>query len=247
MRRRAGPQGGAPSTASPAGQGRRRGRRARAHTAPRWPSSTSGWRGSTASTLRWHYARCVRQCRSRSRAPTPDALRERASGLGLPLFDKLEFERLLDWVETAGGRRRAATEDRRLRRPVRQKTELVCSLRLRDREFQGARPLSDVRGERSVGRPAAPVAGVDDSFAGLERNDARRRVRIVACYGRGDHDDQVPRLLVGRRRCGTNTFSSSCSDPLASDAPGGDRGRRHTHTEKGGGGGIRTLDPPNDG
>jgi hypothetical protein len=99
VRRRAGPQGGAPSTASPAGQGRRRGRRARAHTAPRWPSSTSGWRGSTASTLRWHYARCVRQCRSRSRAPTPDALRERASGLGLPLFDKLEFERLLDWVE----------------------------------------------------------------------------------------------------------------------------------------------------
>jgi CheY-like chemotaxis protein len=29
----------------------------------------------------------------------PDALRERASGLGLPLFDKLECEQLLDWVE----------------------------------------------------------------------------------------------------------------------------------------------------
>jgi hypothetical protein len=26
-------------------------------------------------------------------------LRERTSGLGLPLFDKVEFERLLDWVE----------------------------------------------------------------------------------------------------------------------------------------------------
>ena len=31
----------------------------------------------------------------------PDLLRDRASGLGLPLFDKAEFERLLDWVEQA--------------------------------------------------------------------------------------------------------------------------------------------------
>lgn len=29
----------------------------------------------------------------------PDALRERAIGLGLPLFDKIQFEGLLGWVE----------------------------------------------------------------------------------------------------------------------------------------------------
>ena len=31
----------------------------------------------------------------------PDVLRDRASGLGLPLFDKVDFERLLDWIGQA--------------------------------------------------------------------------------------------------------------------------------------------------
>jgi CheY-like chemotaxis protein len=58
----------------------------------------------------------------------PDAFRERPSGLGLPLFDKLDFEQLLDWVERQAAAGAPQLGDHRLRRSIRQKTELICSL-----------------------------------------------------------------------------------------------------------------------
>ena len=57
----------------------------------------------------------------------PELLRKRADGLKLPLFDKVDFDRLLEWVE------RQATDactagDRAVRRaPMTRKVDLCCS------------------------------------------------------------------------------------------------------------------------
>ncbi|MEJ7784070.1 MAG: response regulator transcription factor [Solirubrobacteraceae bacterium] len=54
-------------------------------------------------------------------------LRARASGLGWPLFDKLEFDSLVEWVERQATR--AGDDNGRARsRPFARKLELSCSL-----------------------------------------------------------------------------------------------------------------------
>jgi CheY-like chemotaxis protein len=58
----------------------------------------------------------------------PELLRERAAGLELPLFDKLEFDRLLDWVgrQAAGSSRDDIGGARAT--PLAHKIDLCCSL-----------------------------------------------------------------------------------------------------------------------
>jgi CheY-like chemotaxis protein len=53
----------------------------------------------------------------------PAALRDRASGLGLPLFNKVEFERLVDWVERQAADRQRSGGGAWFA----QRMELVCS------------------------------------------------------------------------------------------------------------------------
>jgi CheY-like chemotaxis protein len=57
----------------------------------------------------------------------PELLRKRADGLELPLFDKVDFDRLLEWVERHARDTRAAGErDVRLA-PMARKVDLCCS------------------------------------------------------------------------------------------------------------------------
>jgi hypothetical protein len=58
----------------------------------------------------------------------PVLLRQRASGLGLPLFDKLECEQLMEWVEQEVAGYAVDREKGARVTPVAQRTELVCSL-----------------------------------------------------------------------------------------------------------------------
>ncbi|HEV8249989.1 MAG TPA: response regulator [Gaiellaceae bacterium] len=58
----------------------------------------------------------------------PDALRVRASGLGLPLFDKLEFEHLVAWVERHAAHSARDRETITGGAALAQKSELICSL-----------------------------------------------------------------------------------------------------------------------
>src|SRR5215212_2469019 len=67
----------------------------------------------------------------------PDTLRQRARGLDFAVFDKVEFDRLVAWVEG---------EVERLRRPRPQ----LRPLRLRDRHRRAARALSDVQQRNRV-------------------------------------------------------------------------------------------------
>jgi CheY-like chemotaxis protein len=59
----------------------------------------------------------------------PDDLRARAGGLGLPLFDKLEYERLVHWVETqARSCGPGAEETVAAVSPLARRRDLTCSL-----------------------------------------------------------------------------------------------------------------------
>jgi CheY-like chemotaxis protein len=58
----------------------------------------------------------------------PELLRQRAAGLGLPLFDKIDFEQLLAWVERQATERLAREDE--VRGPVAhmaRKVDLCCS------------------------------------------------------------------------------------------------------------------------
>ncbi|MDQ3867815.1 MAG: response regulator [Actinomycetota bacterium] len=58
----------------------------------------------------------------------PEALRQRASGLGLPLFHKLEFERLVEWVERQAAESAPAPDATARGAAFAEKTERVCSV-----------------------------------------------------------------------------------------------------------------------
>lgn len=58
----------------------------------------------------------------------PELLRQRAAGLELPLFDKVDFERLLAWVERRATEARAARTNAGGRvAPIARKVDLRCS------------------------------------------------------------------------------------------------------------------------
>lgn len=56
----------------------------------------------------------------------PELLRQRAVGLQLPLFDKIDFDRLLAWVEEQA--KAAAAHDHRTVAPLARKLDLCCDL-----------------------------------------------------------------------------------------------------------------------
>jgi hypothetical protein len=53
----------------------------------------------------------------------PELLRQRAAGLELPLFDKIEFDRLLSWVEQQA---KAAAAHHAAVAPLARKVDLCC-------------------------------------------------------------------------------------------------------------------------
>jgi CheY-like chemotaxis protein len=59
----------------------------------------------------------------------PELLRRRADGLELPLFDKIDFDRLLEWVERQARDARAAGERDAHLAPMARKVDLCCSRR----------------------------------------------------------------------------------------------------------------------
>jgi CheY-like chemotaxis protein len=74
-------------------------------------------------------------CRLRSLQPTlaialhssdPELLRRRAAGLGLPLFDKIDFDRLLAWVEQHA--KATVAHGRGAIAPLAPKLDLCCDL-----------------------------------------------------------------------------------------------------------------------
>jgi CheY-like chemotaxis protein len=59
----------------------------------------------------------------------PELLRRRAIGLGLPLLDKVDFERLIEWVEwQAHDRARAVAGGNARVAPMERKVDLCCSM-----------------------------------------------------------------------------------------------------------------------
>jgi len=58
----------------------------------------------------------------------PELLRQRAAGLELPLFDKADFDRLVDWVERQAKEACAAENGHAPVAPIAQKVDLCCSM-----------------------------------------------------------------------------------------------------------------------
>ena len=56
----------------------------------------------------------------------PDLLRQRAAGLELPLFDKIDFDRLLSWVEQQA--KASAAHGHQTVAPLARKLDLCCDL-----------------------------------------------------------------------------------------------------------------------
>jgi CheY-like chemotaxis protein len=106
----------------------------------------------------------------------PELLRRRAGGLELPLFDKIDFDRLLEWVERQARDVRAAGErDVRLASTGAEGRPLLFSVQLRHRQSHAACALSDVRRGRQLDRATRLELAPDRAPRTARRLNAGRR------------------------------------------------------------------------